>query len=267
MPPVKLTADRLLPAEVSASLRSSLPVSASGEEDARAIGLIDGSEGWPQRVASAVNGGAIGAVVFAPTLTAATELGDNNRPVLVEWDHASDPLVDAFARNIGGVDRHVRIDVRVVTAVIDWRHLVNVAALASQLCAERSLRFHVDHYAAKGFHLSATAASADLEIDVARTSAKDRETIVRAMLPDKKVLLRLNDPNSARPSQLEVMNDGGIRKIQGTWESAHRIAVRRFIAWLDDIGSIDLVKERTAVLAELSESILASASSGDAWAR
>lgn len=212
---------------------SSLPVSFAHAIEGADVAYVDGSAGWPARVAEAAESGARGIIVGNPTADAPDLIEELARsivvPVVLSEGWAGNPTVD-------GVASLWASSISSATVVESSTTLVRSSgldeALFRQLRVLRALGFD-------GVHLSegAVTSSAYSWVGHARSGAQVVLFGVRSSLgaeglqvdvagPVDSVRLTLAPPLSARPGLARRVTVEGGELLPTIYETAHRAAFR-----------------------------------------
>lgn len=213
---------------VSAAV-ASLPRSLSLVDGVGDLAVIDGSAGWPDRLAAAVDRGARGAMIVNPLLSACSVVPvDPGIPVVVDTAWAWNPAVREGASELGRLDGASSIDANVVTdPATDLRdvllHQTVLLRSAGLDLEELSLIRRSDNgYDATGRRSN----RGRISVTATLTNALPASAWVRAISEACSVELSIPDPSTAQPATLRVTDSSGDVLRPTHYESAHRVAWR-----------------------------------------
>lgn len=230
-------------AGMTASVLASLPVSfaaspADGEVPVDVV-IVDGSTGWPERVAEAISARAVGVVVVDPTAADLTALLNqtptNPTVVLVDSPWAANPVVADAATAIRsaallGSRLESRID---LPPTRDLRR-----ALLHQLMLVRELLgpvtdLEVLTWSRSGYDAEGAAGSCLVDFTAITSEAVSESATVRLITPDGSVELSIPSPATAQPARLTAVGPAGALLLPTRYESAHRATWRRLRSMVD----------------------------------
>jgi hypothetical protein len=234
-----------------ASVVASLPVSLrSTATDAASADLValDGSVGWPERTAHAVQHAARGLMVVQPCPVAPDEVPQTSSiPVVIDYRFAGNPAVSSAARVFDGWEADAMVEVSsLVSDPADTGRL-----LLDQLATLRRLglppvRLNQLTWASSGYYLhGSTHSGVPLLLSAHVTSGAPPHLTVRGLAPNRAIELAVPDPGTARPAVMVRTTSDGATTHPTVWESAHRAAWRRLrAAVVDGLPTDDLTDLR-----------------------
>ena len=212
----------------AAATLASLPLSFTTTHSRAEVVLIDGAEGWPERVADAAREGARVVVVLEPTAP-----GDHEPvaiPTILDQPYAGNPALPAIAENVALADVAGLLEIRAIASVGSSRETV-LRSLLSLLRAAAGRQLEGGEAvvtASDGLIVRGSLGDGrPVLITSTVTDALPECATIRLVAARSTFEATLPTANAARPARVVRFDENGARRWPELWETSHRVAVRR----------------------------------------
>jgi hypothetical protein len=249
-------------AGITRAVLASLPLSYAEQTHASAaaasVVVIDGVPGWPDRVASAAQRGALGVLVVEPEPADCSPLlatlTDATTSVVLDTPWASNPVMSDAAEAFRlAADPGSRLECRII--LHPGRDLRS--ALLHQLTLVRALLGPVAHsrlltWSERGYAAEGTAGRCAVDLTLITTSAVPESAQCRLLTSDGSVELIIPSPDTAQPALLTTVGPTGALLAPTVYESGHRASWRRLHALITaddfskDLADLQALQDDTA---------------------
>lgn len=243
-------ADESAPAGALEWIAASLPGSLELVADDADVRAVSGSAGWTDRAEQALEDGASGVVVVAPTAEAVDRLqttaAQRDAFVILDQRWRSNPSVDGARDAVSNLDSPVsfaEIAVNVTTSDSIDRTVLEAVQIALHIVGALE-HLRILHRQPHSVLLSATiTGGAPLTISVAVGPAIGDPFQLRVVTGTGGVHAALPGPETAAPGLVTVLHADGATTRPTRWESAHRASWRRAIAAFESGARPDDLRE------------------------
>lgn len=207
-----------------AATLASLPLSFAAATELAELVVVDGGEGWSERIAAA--GPVRAAIVVEPRAT-----GDpGGVPIVIDRSLAGNPVMPAIAARLADIDTAALLEVRISAGVdAELRDILTEAIALSRAVTGSAL---AELRSLDRGHRGATLRGRDASgrpvlLSVTLSDSVVPSARVRAIAQERSLDAHLPARGAARPARLTVSGPEGAMLLPTLYETAHRAAWRR----------------------------------------